>query len=301
MPENLTNRNQCHKCHKTGERKKDKLHKCSRCHSITYCSEECQEADWDRHKPNCVPVMVKDYEEKGQGLVAARHIEMGEQILVDKAMVSRNGINGCLLTRDAERLLINKKILGDISLLVLNHSCAPNAAMGLLDGDENEELENRIELRAIKEISKEEEVTIFYPTERMGLPWLHANMKEKIHEEFGIDCKCPVCSGEVANQDDIMRTMTDIIISSGMGRKHEDDKTLTDWTREAISNGALVELVKPVYMGRPDMKTAILLSLWKSASAAEKPALVEKSLDEFKELAEKTGLEAFKGMLQKIK
>ena len=144
-------------------------------------------------------------------------------------------------------------------------------------------------------------MTIFYPTEKMGLPWPHGDMKENIHEEFGFDCKCPVCSGEVPNQDDIMRKMSDIIISSGMGRKPDDEKTLTDWTREAIGNGAIVELVKPVYMGRPEMKTAILYSLCKSASAAKKPDLVEKSLDEFKELAEKTGLEAFKGVLQKIK
>ena len=80
MPENLTNRNQCHKCHKTGERKKDKLHKCSRCHSITYCSEECQEADWDRHKPNCVPVMVKEYGEKG--LVATRDIRSRSSLCI---------------------------------------------------------------------------------------------------------------------------------------------------------------------------------------------------------------------------
>ena len=79
MPENLTNRNKCHKCNKTGETTKDKLPKCARCHSITYCSQECQQQDWGRHKPNCVPVMVKEYEEKGQGLVAARDIKMGER------------------------------------------------------------------------------------------------------------------------------------------------------------------------------------------------------------------------------
>ena len=79
MPENLTDRNKCHKCHKTGKRKKDKLSKCSRCHSITYCSKECQEEDWPRHSDNCVPVMVKEYGEKGQGLVAAKDIKMGSR------------------------------------------------------------------------------------------------------------------------------------------------------------------------------------------------------------------------------
>ena len=126
MPENLTDRNKCYKCHKTGKRKKDKLSKCSKCHSITYCSEECQEEDWPRHSDNCIPVMVKEYREKGHGLVASKDIKMGEQILIDEAFVSNDDICNYYgfssLTRDAERLLINRKILKDISLL--NHSCA---------------------------------------------------------------------------------------------------------------------------------------------------------------------------------
>ena len=136
MPENLTDRNKCHKCHKTGKRKKDKLSKCARCHSITYCSQECQKEDWPRHSDNCVPVMVKEYGDKGQGLVASKDIKMGEQILIDKAVLANDDIFcGCFLNRDAERLLLNQKILKDIS--ILNHSCAPNAAMGLLVGEEN--------------------------------------------------------------------------------------------------------------------------------------------------------------------
>ena len=45
MPENLADRNRCHKCDKTGKRKKDKLSKCARCHAVTYCSRECQVED----------------------------------------------------------------------------------------------------------------------------------------------------------------------------------------------------------------------------------------------------------------
>ena len=94
-------------------------------------------------------VLVKECGEKGRGLVEAKDIKMGEQILINKAFVSNDDIsiyNYHSLTPDAERLLINQKILKDISLL--NHSCAPNAAMGLLDGKENEAVEKRFELRA---------------------------------------------------------------------------------------------------------------------------------------------------------
>ncbi len=67
MPEILADRNRCHKCDKTGERKKDKLSKFGRCEAITYCSRECQVEDWPRHKDNCVPVMIKEYEERALG------------------------------------------------------------------------------------------------------------------------------------------------------------------------------------------------------------------------------------------
>ena len=42
--------------------------------AITYCSKECQVADWDRHEWNCVPVMVTEFPGKGRGLVASKDI-----------------------------------------------------------------------------------------------------------------------------------------------------------------------------------------------------------------------------------
>ena len=94
--------------------------------------------------------------------------------------------------------------------------------------------------------------------------------------------------------------MYDIFRSSGIGSKDKDEMTLSDWTREAICWGAIVELAKPLYMGRLDLKMSILINIRKAASKARKPALVEKAVDGMKELAEKTGLEAFKVILQEI-
>ena len=67
----------CFNCSKT-ETGKTKLFKCSRCHAISYCGRECQVADRPRHKWNCVPVMVTEYEGKGRGLVASRDFKVGE-------------------------------------------------------------------------------------------------------------------------------------------------------------------------------------------------------------------------------
>ena len=291
MPERRKNaKTQCFKCKNVYD-KNMKIKVC-KCHSVSYCGPECQREDWPRHRDNCVPVMVKEYGAKGQGLVAAKNIKMGELILTDKAVVSNDDISIFFLTSDAERLLIIQKILKEISLL--NHSCAPNAAMGLLDGEEIREPEKRFELRAVKDISKEEEVTIFYPQENDVLPWLHDDMRKTIQEDFGFDCKCTVCLGEVPNQDDIMRKMLDILNSKRESRKDENEMNLSDWTSEAIAYEPIIELAETVYMGRPEGKMATLLLFLEYASKARKVGLLEKAVDGIKELAEKTGLEVFK-------
>ena len=84
--EPLTDRRTCFKCQKTGTGKK-KLFKCENCHAITYCGVECQQADWDRHAWNCVPVMVTEFPGKGRGILAARDIKMGEVIFIDKPVI----------------------------------------------------------------------------------------------------------------------------------------------------------------------------------------------------------------------
>ena len=70
--------------------------------------------------------------------------------------------------------------------------------------------------------------------------------------------------------------------------------TVLDWTREAIAFGAIVDLAKPVYMGRPEAKMNSLLLLAEAARESGKQALRDKAVDGMKELAEKTGLEVFK-------
>ena len=152
MPETLKDKKKCFKCNTVYDKKLKKCKVCQ-CHAITYCGLECQLADRSRHKENCVPVMVKEYEGKGLGLVAAKDIKMGELILIDKAVVCDKYIENYHLTREAERLIFNQKILKDISML--NHSCAPNAEMGLLDiKEKNEEPEQRSEQRMQRMQSK---------------------------------------------------------------------------------------------------------------------------------------------------
>ena len=113
-----------------------------------------------------------------------------------------------------------------------------------------------------------------------------------VQEDFGFDCKCPVCSGEVPNQDDIVRKMADI--TSNLSSKEEEDMTLLDWTREANGLEAIVDLDKSMYMGSPEGKMARLLSFLFTAVKARNPALIGKAMNGIKELAENLGLEALK-------
>jgi hypothetical protein len=44
----------CEVCHRTAQEVgKEKLHVCSRCRKVLYCSVECQRVDWPTHKTSC--------------------------------------------------------------------------------------------------------------------------------------------------------------------------------------------------------------------------------------------------------
>ena len=87
MPEDVTDRRCCHKCHTTVTGKK-KLSKCARCHSITYCGKECQRKDWPRHSQFCIPVMVTEIPGKGKGLVASKDIKKGKVLFKEKPAIT---------------------------------------------------------------------------------------------------------------------------------------------------------------------------------------------------------------------
>ena len=83
MPEHLSDLAICSRCGQTGSKKK-----CSQCHSITYCGEECQRQDLERHKDNCILVVLTETTGKGRGLVASRDIQIGQVILKEQSVVS---------------------------------------------------------------------------------------------------------------------------------------------------------------------------------------------------------------------
>ena len=53
-----------------------------------FCSPR---SDWSRHRPHCWPVMIRETEGRGRGLVAARDIKTGEVILQDRPVITVSG------------------------------------------------------------------------------------------------------------------------------------------------------------------------------------------------------------------
>lgn len=82
MPEKVSDPTICSRCGLIGSRE---LHKCSQCHSIAYCDEDCKREDWGRHKDNCIPVMVTEVTGKGRGIVASRDIQIGQVIFTEQS------------------------------------------------------------------------------------------------------------------------------------------------------------------------------------------------------------------------
>jgi len=81
MPEIQRPKYICIICSKTRAR-----FECGRCHSVDYCSKECQKKDWKRHKKLCAPVVFKEIDHRGRGLVATKDIKMGDHIFDEELL-----------------------------------------------------------------------------------------------------------------------------------------------------------------------------------------------------------------------
>ena len=69
--------------------------KCSRCHSVYYCSKECQSAHHKSHKLNCKPSYeIVEIIGKGKGMVATRFIPAGHLILSESPILVSDIITG---------------------------------------------------------------------------------------------------------------------------------------------------------------------------------------------------------------
>ena len=337
MPENLTDRKCCHKCNKTGNKK---LSKCARCHSITYCGQECQRADWPRHREFCIPVMVAEIPNRGIGLVASKNFKMGELIFEEKAIISVSAPEGrhvatlgmAFALKDQIKTLSEEQaskfykltpkegyfnptrmeigrradciqelmimysyasynIFNDRLTLLLNsafvnHSCKPNTIMFA-----THEPESKVEIRAIEDISKGDEITHSIITNTNFVSQF--DMRQKLLGTYHLNCNCPVCSGKISNQDDIRSEIGSIINSLPqlIYKQSQIPHIFMDWRVNVSRLERAIDLLKQLYIGDVFSRCQTLVDIAVAAQLAREPVLLEKALTTHKEQVSAWGLD----------
>ena len=309
--------------------------------------------DWPRHKDNCVPVMIAEVGEKG--LVAARDIKMGEQILIDSAVISvkRTEYKGALTRkfarsfRDQIQALPEEKAsqfhnlksldiftfperdlktarkencLGDLKIFLsnriqvekeedvlffvlslINHSCSPNVEECPLPREsEDQEKVDKYELRAVKDISKGEEITIFYLQSIATISPKQIRQRLLL-ESFGVDCKCCACSfGDNDDQDRISEKIAEFFLSPDaevfltFSSAKKYDTSLDDWKRMSVKGGLMLALSQKLHIGSVKIKKSCSDAAAQAAQMARDPVLLQRAMDAWEEVVMKTGFEKFK-------
>ena len=177
------------------------------------------------------------------------------------------------------------KMMLFLNLILINHSCAPNA-------DFEPDEEGECVVRAIRDISKGEEVTLFYKTPRTVGPEnltykrFGCNVKERmkvIKDQFGFDCKCCVCSGVVPDQEDIIKELLEL--HETLQLHSEGNMSIFLQTIDKI-----VDLNLRLYIGSLDDTLWVLEIMLRNAYLIQDEDRLEKAKKQFKKIAEETNL-----------
>ena len=178
-----------------------------------------------------------------------------------------------------------------LNVALINHSCAPNVAIEPTE-------EGSCEARAIKDISKGEEVTSFYRCfgdftwEKFG-----CNVEERmkfIKKTLCFDCKCCVCSGNVPGQEDILRELIDLFTWIDLLMEKLPPHPIAYRRQELLdlvyAIVKFVDLSLRLYVGSIEDKTRALGMLANFANRIQDEELLGKAKYHLKKLAEETKL-----------
>ena len=322
----------CSLCKKTAKEKgKKKLQTCRECHAISYCSKECQVADWARHSWNCVPVMVTEFPGKGRGLVAARDIEKGELIFKDEPVIT--------LATNAE----GYPEAGFMTSLKEQIASLPTEAKSQYDklmtrDDKNVYNLSRSDFEVFK-LFLANSIRVHQKWNGHNMLVMHLNValvnhscvpNARIVNVDGDRDNCRelrafknICKGEeitICYFDDVKtfgciqrKWKTALKKNQGFDCKCPvcldqvpvQEKTLkklieqhnklnpkpTDWKREAGVWSRIVDLTMELYIGSPNEKVWALDALARFAHLARDKVLLRKAVDKLKQFAEDTKLE----------
>jgi len=171
-----------------------------------------------------------------------------------------------------------------LNMALVNHSCSPNADVGklLLEKDEAGKQYNRIEIRALKNISKGEEITYSYFGNLNKICCSSEERKMFVKEGYGFDCYCSVCSGHNMDQENIASELFDLLQTVPAPDSDHYRKDLSEWARDAENLDRINDLIQELQLGNSEVKWRSMVSLAKTAQLARNQNLVTKGLNMFK-------------------
>ena len=141
-----------------------------------------------------------------------------------------------------------------------------------------------IETRAIKDISKGEEITYAYFGHLNKFCCSSQERKAFVKNDFCFDCLCEVCSSGLETDHEIIALeLFDLL--QAFDRNHYR-KGITEWVRDAEQLDKFNDLIQEFQLGNLEVKWRSMISLAKTAQLARNKELVNKGLNMMKTFAE---------------
>ena len=183
-------------------------------------------------------------------------------------------------------------------MTLVNHSCSPNADHGiLLEKDDAGKL--CMEIRAIKDICKGEEITYCYFGNITNLCCSRRQgRKDFIKINVGFDCNCSVCSDPNTDQENIALELFDLLQT--LPDPDHYRKGLSEWDRDAENLDKITDMIQDFQLGNLQFKCCSMTSLVKTAQLARNQNLVRKGLDMLKRFSEDIKMEKIARIREKL-
>jgi len=322
MPEDVTDRRCCHKCHTTVTGKK-KLSKCAQCHSITYCGKGCQREDWPRHSQFCIPVMVTEIPGKGKGLVASKDFKKGQVVFQESAAIIVHAPSRLVplqelkdqiskMSEEQKNKFYQLTAVGEINpaelAAALRENCLheldiflSNAIVKRINDDKmvlfpsNSLMNHSCAPNVLQRYSSDADdvseiraIKDILKGEEVTQCYTRglmtsSQMKAMLQEVFRFDCKCGVCTGSIPHQDVLISE-----ISSKINLLYSPIDTFfrkkkKDWMNEASELERAVDLTKQLYIGQLSDRLKVHEPFVVASQMARDPIRLKKAMDVLKE------------------
>jgi len=329
MPERVTDRRCCHKCHRTVTGK-TKLSKCASCHSITYCSRECQREDWPRHSQFCIPVMVTEIPGKGKGLVASKDFKKGQVLFQEASVIIVHAPSGIVPLQELKDQISKMSEEQKNKFYQLKPRGFFNQAQ--LDAALRENCLHELDIfvsNSVKRINDDDKMSLFpsnslmnhscapnvqqrYTSDAADVFEIRAlndilkgeevtqcyprgfmtssQMKTYLQEFLQFDCKCGVCSGSIPHQDVLISEISSKTAILYSQTVSRYQKKKKDWMNEASELERVVDLSKQLYIGHIFDRLKVYEPFVVASQMARDPIRLKKAMDVMQEELSALGL-----------